>query len=53
MVVGGDAIVNGARWFYTRKTAGMNGDLGDDAERDREGKRVERNRKLTTETSGW
>ena len=33
-----------------RKTAGTNGDLDDDVDHAGEGKRVERNRKLTTET---
>ena len=41
MVAGGDAIVNGARRFFTGNTAEENGDLGDDTERIRDGEKVE------------
>ena len=53
MVVGGDAIVNGARRFFTENTAETNRDLDGAKEPNREGKGFARHRKLTTETQEW
>ena len=50
MVVGGDAIVNGAQRSFTGNTAETNYDLDEATESDREGKRDGTVLQLTTST---